>query len=287
MFVPLGLLADPLYWGDTMKLGFNCLALLALESMFISTAEWIWLFSSQTVANSLTEILPNVFPLLIGIISIIQSRFMLLRSFLIGSININLLAGTGCSFLVGGIYCSQQGVNINTTTSVSKLTFVILFPFIIPDTLYFMLLNMPVLEEYALLVSLVCAGVLLSFHIMWLIFKYKSHAHLFRKLNEIDESDKDESGLATSEHCSTNLINAPVPSLRSHIFAGGVLLPFVTNASSIIKTCLITKSSQVELVLHLTVETVIGLTFFTLPILIIASAIVGHPLLVADRKSVV
>lgn len=66
VFVPLGLLADQLYWGDTMKFGFNCLALLALESMFISTAEWIWLFASQTVANILTEMLPNVFPLLVG-----------------------------------------------------------------------------------------------------------------------------------------------------------------------------------------------------------------------------
>lgn len=66
VFVPLGLLADQLYWGDTMKFGFNCLALLALESMFISTAEWIWLFASQTVANVLTEMLPNVFPLLVG-----------------------------------------------------------------------------------------------------------------------------------------------------------------------------------------------------------------------------
>ena len=187
----------------------------------------------------------------------------------------------------------------------SKLTLVILFPFIIPNTLYFTLRNITGSKDRVALIPLPCAGVLLSFHVMWLIFKYKSHAHLFRELNEAEESDENENGLTASEHveiplrsraayllwltvvfilamqCLNNLINAPVPSSTTRIFVGGVLLPFVTNVSNIIKTCLIARSSRMELVLHLTVETAIGLTFFTLPILIIASATVGYPLLIS------
>lgn len=66
IFVPIGLFADSPCVEDFWKFWLNCIALLALQSTFISTAESIWLFSSQTVANILTELLPNVFPILVG-----------------------------------------------------------------------------------------------------------------------------------------------------------------------------------------------------------------------------
>lgn len=66
IFVPIGLFTDSLCVENYWKLGLNCIALLALQSKFISTAESTWLFSSQTVANVLTEMLPNVFPILVG-----------------------------------------------------------------------------------------------------------------------------------------------------------------------------------------------------------------------------
>lgn len=74
IFAPIGLFADSLCVGNYWKLGLNCIVLLALESTFISTAESIWLFSSQTVANILTELLPNVFPILVGCPKYAKSR---------------------------------------------------------------------------------------------------------------------------------------------------------------------------------------------------------------------
>jgi hypothetical protein len=66
MFWPLALLASSQNWGVKSVFALNFVALLALETRFISTADWLWLFSGPTVANILTEVLPNIFPLLVS-----------------------------------------------------------------------------------------------------------------------------------------------------------------------------------------------------------------------------
>lgn len=66
--VPFALLADPRTWGAKWTFAFNYMSLIALESRFISAAEWIWLFSSSTVSTILAEALPHVFHLMVNIL---------------------------------------------------------------------------------------------------------------------------------------------------------------------------------------------------------------------------
>jgi hypothetical protein len=65
VFVPVGLAANSLGVGEEIKFLLNWIALLSLESTFISTAELTCLFARQTVSNALTEMVPNVFPILV------------------------------------------------------------------------------------------------------------------------------------------------------------------------------------------------------------------------------
>lgn len=66
IFLPLALLASSQNWGVESVFALNFLALLTLETRFISTAERLWLFSGSTVTNILTEVLPNIFPFLVS-----------------------------------------------------------------------------------------------------------------------------------------------------------------------------------------------------------------------------
>lgn len=159
------------------------------------------------------------------------------------------------------------------------------------------------------------AGVLLFFYVMWLSFRYKTHAFLFQGRRELDTtpvigselrssspgSDISGEGMfqlpshlwhllwlivmfAIAVQCSANLIQS-VPALVEltslpRPFIGAVLLPVITSLSNCAKTCLIAKTNRVELVLHLTIETALAMVLLNLPSLTFASMILGHgPLL--------
>lgn len=139
---------------------------------------------------------------------------------------------------------------------------------------------------------------LLAFQLAWLIFKYKTHTFLFQPFTQTEEDGASSDRSAIFENvdmspqsraayifwlamvlilaikCTNNLLSVDTPLCRRP-FVGGVLFPLSISAPGIIKTYHLAKSGQMDLVIHLTVDTAIGLSFFTLPILIFVSANFG------------
>lgn len=62
----------------------------------------------------------------------------------------------------------------------------------------------------------------------------------------------------------------------SHILIGAARLPFISSLSNFAKTCAIAYDNRMELAMHLTAETALGVGLFNLPILIIASVYPSH-----------
>ncbi|KAE8375568.1 hypothetical protein BDV26DRAFT_267713 [Aspergillus bertholletiae] len=314
IFWPLALLSNAQNWGIKSVFALNFLALLTLETRFISTAEWLWLFSGSTVTNLLTEVLPNIFPLLIGITGILYSEIQLVESFIVGSLIANLLVGTGLSFVIGGIWNNEQRIDYGGVRNVAVLTLLTAFPYIVPTFLGAFMRDELHFDDLRTLIT-VEAGVLLAFYIMWLCFRYKTHAFLFQGRGELYASPVVDDGLSSSNsgtdllgeeriqlpsrlwhllwliiifavavQCSANLIHS-IPELvkvtpLSQLSIGAVLLPVITSLSNCFKTCLIAKTNRMELVIHLTVETTLAMVFLNLPGLTFANMILGHgPLL--------
>ncbi|KAL4928881.1 uncharacterized protein BDV17DRAFT_263030 [Aspergillus undulatus] len=292
-----------------MKVGLNSIALLALESTFISTAELIWLFSSQTVGKFLTEMLPNVFPILIGIMCIVEQQRILLKCFIVGLLIIHLLVGTGFSFLIGCINLEQAYINSTAASTLSQLTLMISVPFAILFVLSDILSHYgPGLRETdnSLFLAYATGALLLAFELMWLIFKYKTHDYMFGELADREEEPEPGDPSPAPEHvriplqwrvayflwlaaaptlavkCLANIISTPAWPVAEAIFGGSVLLPAAISASGIVKTCNIARSGRMQLVIHLTVETAIGISFFTLPILILIDALMANDAVIWD-----
>jgi calcium/proton exchanger cax len=160
--------------------------------------------------------------------------------------------------------------------------------------------NIPYMMKWTAIVSYVSAAILLTFQLIWLVFKYKTHASLFENSAATEEDDDTSShhsalpgGIGITHparaayivwlaivlylaiQCSAKLVTIQYDTFHSRAFVGGVLIPASISASGIFKTCRIAKSGQMQLVLHLTIETAIGLSFFTFPILTIVSAILA------------
>ncbi|OJJ58042.1 hypothetical protein ASPSYDRAFT_46028 [Aspergillus sydowii CBS 593.65] len=295
IFVPIGLFTDSLCVENYWKLGLNCIALLALQSTFISTAESTWLFSSQTVANVLTEMLPNVFPILVGVVCITNGYIMSAQYFTIGVLITHLLVGPGCCFLIGGIRHSERHINSATAITMSQLILMISAPFIVSSALSFSIYYANDYERRVYFLAYASSAILLAFQLIWLIFKYKTHTYLFQPFTETEE-DGASSGRSTifenvdmspqsraayilwlamvlvfAIKCTDSLLS--INGLLYGVpFFYGVLLPLSISAPGIIKTYHLAKAGQMDLVIHLTVDTAIGLSFFTLPILILFSA---------------
>ncbi|KAF3019098.1 exchanger [Penicillium rubens] len=303
--VPFALLADPPTWCAKWTFAFNYISLIALESRFISTAEWIWLFSSPTVSTVLTEALPHVFPLMVGITSIIYEEISLVQSFIIGSLITNLLMGTGLSWLIGGLRFRSQSAPTTSMQSIAALTMLTVFPFI-PPTFISPLYKLDPENTALFTLTITETVVMLMIYVMWLWFRYQSHVELFEWENAWDDNsppgDHRLTGqralpipsrltyifwlifiLALSIQCSVNLIQT-IPKFvqatsMSRLFIGATLLPFTSSLSNFAKTCVIAYDDRMGLVMHLTAETALGVGFFNLPALIIVSICIGHPML--------
>ncbi|KAJ6183886.1 hypothetical protein N7519_005187 [Penicillium mononematosum] len=312
--LPFALLGVPQGWVSGWVFALNYFALIALESRFISTAEWIWLFSDSTMTTIVAEALPHTFPLMVGITAIVYGEITLVQSFIIGSLIANLLMGTGLSWFVGGLRFREQTAPTTAMKSIVSLTMITVFPFIPP-----MFIG-PLYEAYPrsrALFTLTVADVIvmLVIYAMWLCFRYSSHAELFEKLEEANAGSTANDGSPTSGavngrfsgqgelstasrlnyaiwliailvlaiQCSVYLIQ-DIPRFvqdtsLSRIFIGAALLPFTSSLSSFAKTCAIAYDNRMELAMHLTAETALGVGLFNLPILIIASVCIGHRML--------
>lgn len=177
----------------------------------------------------------------------------------------------------------------------SQLTLMISAPFIVSSGLSFSIYYANDYERRVYFLAYASSAILLAFQLIWLIFKYKTHTYLFQPFTETEE-DGASSGRSTifenvdmspqsraayilwlamvlvfAIKCTDSLLS--INGLLYGVpFFYGVLLPLSISAPGIIKTYHLAKAGQMDLVIHLTVDTAIGLSFFTLPILILFSA---------------
>jgi Ca2+:H+ antiporter len=222
--------------------------------------------------------------------------------------------GTGLSWFVGGLRFREQKAHTTAMKSIVSLTMITVFPFIPPMFIGPLYEAFP---QSTALFTLTVAEVIvmLVIYAMWLCFRYNSHAALFEELEETDAGSTADDGSPTSGavngrfsgqedlstasrlnyafrliailvlqiQCSVYLIQ-DIPRFvqdtsLSHIFIGAALLPFTSSLSSFAKTCAIAYDDRMELAMHLTAETALGVGLFNLPILIIASVCIGHRML--------
>lgn len=179
----------------------------------------------------------------------------------------------------------------------SQLTLMISAPFIVLSALSSSASRYVDYDYMHVFLAYASAAMLLVFQLTWLIFKYKTHTYLFRPFTETEDgASSDHSAifenvemsllsraayilwlamvLILAIQCTDNLLTVAVSLYRSP-FAGGVLLPLSISSPGIIKTYHLAKAGRMDTVIHLTVDTAIGLSFFTIPILVFVSASVG------------
>ena len=220
-----------------------------------------------------------------------------------GSIFLSMLLLPGLCFSIGGIKYREQ--------SFGGVVTIMLFPMIAsiltltaPTALYWVTAE-GFQKPYAVQsFSLACAVILLLLCAAFLLFQLKTHVDLFDEdgvtegeFSTMEEEDSEHMassiGVRTAVSalpimlilitlCAQTLI-VNLPSVvegsgLSRTFIGFVLLPFISSTSELFTAVIVTYKGKADLALGVCTGTIIQTVLFVMPVLVIASAILNHPL---------
>jgi calcium/proton exchanger cax len=144
-----------------------------------------------------------------------------------------------------------------------------------------------------LVLSYVASIILLIFYIMYLYFQLKSHAHLFKDCNAVEEGVRHELDVWAASIvlitatvgvavCSDYLVDSVDGIVKaSHIsrsFIGLIIVPIVGNAGEYATTVNAAVTNKLDLAVSIVVGSTLQIALFITPFLVILGWIIGQPM---------
>ncbi|KAJ3086336.1 hypothetical protein HK102_013253 [Quaeritorhiza haematococci] len=292
VFIPLGIMAGALDWGDTYNFGFNFLALVPLAKLLGFATEELALRTSQTIGGLLNATFGNMVELIVSILALHQGLIRVVQASLLGSIISNLLLVLGFCFFCGGMYYKTQKFNQTAAQTSSCLMAISVASFMIPAA-FANQINAGEGEALSAVLNLSrgTALVLFVIYVLFLFFQLKTHAHLYQ-----DEPDNEETPTLTTWAAvillvvSTLLVSVCAEYLvgsieglskawnLSETFVGLILLPIVGNAAEHVTAVTSAMRNKMELALGVAIGSSTQIALLVTPVTVIAGWMLGQPM---------
>ncbi|CAK7203761.1 Vacuolar calcium ion transporter [Sporothrix eucalyptigena] len=186
MMVPLGLAASICHWAPKTVFVLCAMSLAGLEVFVDTTLERVSLLYENNIAASLLlEMLPILFPTMIGIAAVYADAMDLAKSFVVGYVLNNILLSTGAALFVGGIQPRflEDGGHVTdfseSALELIKLTLIATSPIMMTCAMIFVMsaqANPSEATEEAIVGLLQgTAVILLVLYLSWVVFRRIMH----------------------------------------------------------------------------------------------------------------
>ncbi|EFW98911.1 calcium ion transporter [Grosmannia clavigera kw1407] len=111
VLAPVAIVVGALHWPSRVVFALSALGLAGLEVLVSTALERMCLAHADRnlLAAACLEILPSIFPTMIGIVSLVSDEINVAKSFVIGNVLNNILLGTGLSLFLGGFKPDNEG----------------------------------------------------------------------------------------------------------------------------------------------------------------------------------
>ncbi|GBG25201.1 Vacuolar cation/proton exchanger 2 [Hondaea fermentalgiana] len=199
--IPFGVLAAALDWGNQAIFILNFFAILPLAQLLGDFTEEVALYTNDTIGGLLNATLGNATELIISIFAIQKGLLRVVQVSLLGSVLSNELLVTGCCFLFGGLYHSEQHFNAHIAAIDSSLLLMAVLGLSIPAAFSSTVRSdclVPCQVDSIVTISHVTALMLFFLYGMLLVFQLKTHTHLMDvahgAVGDGDEDEDDDQG---------------------------------------------------------------------------------------------
>lgn len=211
---------------------------------------------------------------------------------------LNVVEILGTCFSFAGYGKDRLMFNMDVTGIMSSLMIVSSASLVVPSALYstFTPSKPSDPSENVLVLSHITSIILLVFYIMYLYFRLKSHAHLFKDDSVAEADECDESHALGPWAASIVLILATVgvtvcsdylvdsidgvveASHVSRAFIGMIIVPIVGNAGEYATTVNAAMKGKLNLAIGIVVDSTLQIALFVTPFLVVLGWIIGQPM---------
>ncbi|KAH7132384.1 Sodium/calcium exchanger protein-domain-containing protein [Dendryphion nanum] len=135
LFVPIGILAPQLGFGDSAVFILNCIAIVPLADVLCRATDDISSFLGETTGALLNVTMGNATEVVIFVHALLQRQYMIVRTSLLGSIIVNILLVLGLAIMTGELRQRGQVYNVLATRVAAGLLCLTTISLLVPSTL--------------------------------------------------------------------------------------------------------------------------------------------------------
>ncbi|MFB5191057.1 calcium/proton exchanger [Alicyclobacillus fastidiosus] len=276
---------------QTLQFFVSAVAIIPLAAMMGQATESIAAHAGPRLGGLLSATFGNAVELIIGIFSLQQGLYSLVKASITGSIIGNLLFVLGLSFFIGGIRHPIQYFNLRVARSnASMLMLGVGIAFVVPSI--FSMTSRA--NSYTL--SFGVAAVSLVIYILGLFFSLFTHREVFAYIEDTSE-DAEEHGdvkyrllpaiilllVATvlvsieSDWLVGNVKSIAQGLGWSEVFIGVVVVAVIGNAAEHASAVWMAWKNRMDLSLEIAVGSTLQVAMFIAPVLFFTSLAIGNP----------
>lgn len=310
IFVPLGLLAEPLGWSANFRFWLNFFAIIPLAGLLAFATEELASHVGETLGGLLNATFGNAVELIVSIIALKENQVRIVQASMLGSILSNLLLVLGCCFIAGGYNRVQQRFNQTVAQTMSSLLALATASLLIPAAFHATLPKSTTKEQGDNLILSLSRGasiVLLIVYILYLFFQLKTHRQLFEGINEdietLDESTNLEENVPKHKHdtlsatssiivlfiitifvslCADSLVGSideiVATSGVSKTFIGLIVIPIVGNAAEHVTAIVVAIKDKMDLAIGVAVGSSLQIALFVTPFMVLVGWMIDIPM---------
>jgi Ca2+:H+ antiporter len=306
-----GFLVQPLYWllpalplaivlkllhVDALWLFLvSCVAVIPLAGLMGRATENLAETLGPALGGLLNATFGNAAELIIALLALARGPAMypLVKASLTGSIIGNVLLVLGAAILAGGLFHKKQTFNRTAAGMGATLLALATIGLILP-TIHYQLAGAGE-EQRAHRVELLSEEIAVILAVTYglsLIFTLATHRHLFGTVEEAGTASRPEwsrttallvlaaatAGVALASEFLVGSVEQTADTLGlTKVFVGVIVVAVVGNAAEHSSAVLVAIKNKMDLAVHIAIGSGIQIALFVAPVLVFASAFMGHP----------
>jgi len=290
VFVPLGQYVDYAEMGPGIVFGVNFLAIIPLASILGAATESLASHTGQLIGGLLNATFGNAVEMIMCVQAVKAGLVKVVQGNLLGSILSNLLLVLGMAIFASGTARKTQKFNQQGAASNMTCQLVASISVCLPTCFAAVAHSR---EGAVLMISRICAVLLMLVYGMFLFFMLRTHADLFA--DEEEEAEQDEDGLSPAlsvtllfattlvvflcSECLIDSIDGVTEKFGlSKAFIGVILLPIVGNAAEHATAVTCAYKGMMDLALGVAVGSSTQIALFVVPCAIMFGWYYGEPM---------
>lgn len=286
---PAVLLLDFMNVDNSIIFVISVVSIIPLAKIIGKATEELAIQSGSAFGALMNATFGNIVELIIAVFAIQSGLIEVVKASITGSIIGNLLFLIGLSMFFGGLKYKEQTFNKDAAGISSTMLIIAVAGLVIP-TVYLYTTSGPAVQSISMIVSFVLALI----YICGLIFTFKTHKRLFdvgdefmkEKIRPVWSKRKSLAvlvGAIAAVSIVSEILVGSIGSFSktfetSEMFIGLVVIAIITNIAEKMNAITFARKNKISLSLEIGTSSATQIALFVVPILVIVSSVLGHPL---------